>query len=85
MADTPFNHSQPAPAIEPPTDRRCARAAERRPSAALTNSANDDPSKRAALTVASQYGLLPNRRSGKARQVWLHLVEDEQDVLRRKA
>jgi hypothetical protein len=28
-ANTPFNPSQPAPAIEPPIGRRCARAAER--------------------------------------------------------
>jgi hypothetical protein len=28
MAKAPFNHSQSAPAIEPPIDRRCARAAE---------------------------------------------------------
>jgi hypothetical protein len=31
MAEAPFNHSQSAPAIEPPIDRRCARAAEHPP------------------------------------------------------
>src|SRR5258707_3956236 len=31
MAKAPFNHSQSAPAIEPPIDRRCARAAEHPP------------------------------------------------------
>src|SRR6266478_4151649 len=31
MAKAPFNHSPSAPAIEPPIDRRCARAAEHPP------------------------------------------------------
>src|SRR3979490_865659 len=38
----------------------------------------------AALTVASQCGLSPDRRSRKAREVRFHLVEDEQDVPRRE-
>jgi hypothetical protein len=39
MAKASFTHSKPAPAIDfvPRIDRRCARAAERRRSAALTD------------------------------------------------
>src|SRR5258708_17679484 len=51
MAKAPFNHSQSAPAIEPPIDRRCARAAEhppRRLSPTARNWGFRDPSPKVA-------------------------------------